>query len=132
MKQMRQHYDDSFFRERLSPAEYQIMRQGGTEPPFSGRYLYWDKAGIYCCRACGQKLFLSDTKFQSASGWPAFHKAIKGAVTIRPDLSHFMIRHAVICSRCASHLGHLFYNDYGHKNLRYCINSVALRFRKKN
>ena len=122
---------DDYFRKNLTDEEYQILRQKGTEPPFSGKYLYCDEEGFYYCRACGQKLFLSRYKFHSDSGWPSFSKAVRGAVEIRLDFSHFMIRSEVICSCCGSHLGHLFYDYGGKTGLRYCINSLAMQFIKR-
>lgn len=123
-----QKFTDAFFRKKLSADEYKILRQKGTEPPFSGRYLYWDRAGFYCCRGCGQKIFLSRYKFHSDSGWPSFHKAVNGAVELRPDIGLFMLQNEVICSRCHSHLGHLFFDDTLGGHFRYCINSAALEF----
>ena len=123
-------FNESYFRKKLSAAEYHILRQKGTEPPFSGRYLYCDESGTYYCRACGQRLFSSRHKCQSGSGWPSFNKALSGAVQIRPDFRHFMIRREVLCRRCGSHLGHLFYDGFCVPDIRYCINSAALKFRK--
>ena len=125
-------YTDSYFRKKLTPQEYIVMRQKGTEPPFSGKYLYSDEKGIYCCRACGQRLFLSEYKFRSPSGWPSFRSVIKGSIKIQLDFTHFMLRDEVLCRRCGSHLGHLFYDGFASEEVRYCINSVALQFRKKN
>ena len=127
-----QKFTEEYFRRRLTADEYHILRQKGTEPPFSGKYLYLDEDGVYCCRACGQKLFLSQHKFHSASGWPSFYKAIKNSVEICLDFSHFMIRNEVICNRCRSHLGHLFHDGYRTTDLRYCINSLALQFKKRH
>ena len=125
-----QQFNDTFFRQKLTSDEYYVMRQKGTEAPFSGKYLYWEEKGYYRCRACGQKLFSSHHKFQSGSGWPSFDEAIKNSVEIHIDFSHFMVRNEVICRNCGSHLGHLFYDYGGKTGLRYCINSVALQFKK--
>ena len=120
--------NDSFFRKKLSAEAYHVMRQKGTELPFSGRYLYLNDSGTYCCAACKQKLFSSDSKFRSGTGWPSFDESIPKSVLIRPDFRYFMARNEVICSRCGSHLGHLFSDGGGRTDMRYCINSAALLF----
>ena len=122
---------ESFLQKKLSPEQYWVMRGKGTEAPFSGEYIYTDEKGIYRCAACGQKLFTSESKFQSDCGWPAFDDSLKGTTKIQKDFSHFMIRDEVICSRCGSHLGHLFEDDETKTGLRYCINSIALKFEEK-
>jgi peptide-methionine (R)-S-oxide reductase len=119
------------WREELSPEQYQVLRQAGTERPFTGEYVDTEENGAYACAACGNMLFTSETKFHSGSGWPSFWDVIsEGNVELRNDTSHGMIRTEVVCARCGSHLGHLF--DDGPRDttgLRYCINSVALDFR---
>ena len=122
---------ESFLQKKLYPEQYWVMRGKGTEPPFSGKYIYTDEKGIYCCAACGQELFLSEKKFQSDCGWPAFNNALKNKVNIHKDFSHFMIRDEVVCSRCGSHLGHVFDDKESKTGVRYCINSIALKFKEK-
>jgi peptide-methionine (R)-S-oxide reductase len=123
------HKTDEEWRKELTPEQYRILRQRGTEPPFTGEYVNVKADGIYRCAACGQELFSSDTKYDSGSGWPSFWDVIEsGRVELRRDLSHGMIRTEVVCSRCESHLGHVF--DDGPRDrtgLRYCINSAALK-----
>lgn len=121
---------DAEWREELTPQQYAVLRQQATERPFTGEYVHNKAAGTYHCAACGQALFSSDTKFESGSGWPSFWDvAEQGTVELREDRSHGMVRTEVVCSRCGSHLGHLF--EDGPRDttgLRYCINSLALDF----
>lgn len=117
----------------LSPQQYKILREKGTEAPFTGEYVDMHDNGMYNCAACGFPLFSSDTKFESGSGWPSFYDVAKsGNVVLEDDNSLGMKRTEVKCANCGSHLGHLF--DDGPKDqtgLRYCINSCALKFDKK-
>jgi peptide-methionine (R)-S-oxide reductase len=116
------------WRQELSPEEYRMLRENGTEPPFSGAYWDTKDPGLYRCRACGQELFSSDTKFDSGTGWPSFFDPTDSdAVETRPDNSFFMRRTEVLCARCGSHLGHIFDDAYDQPGgLRYCINSASL------
>lgn len=120
------------WKEKLTPEQYHILREKGTERPFSGKYNDFFEEGYYACTGCGNPLFRSDTKFNSGCGWPSFDQAIEGSVVYHRDLSYGMIRTEVTCAGCGGHLGHVF--DDGPKDTtgqRYCMNSVALTFIEK-
>lgn len=122
---------DEGWKRSLTPEQYRIMRQKGTETACTGKYWNTKEKGMFACAACGAELFSSDTKFDSGTGWPSFDQAIKGAVLYHEDTSHGMKRIEVTCACCGSHLGHVF--DDGPRDTtgkRYCINSVCLNLKK--
>ena len=120
---------DEQWRAELSPEEYRVLREAGTEAPFIGEYTDTETNGIYACRACGAELFRSDAKFHSGCGWPSFFTPLAAEpVTEIKDMSHGMVRTEIRCAACDSHLGHVFEGE-GYKtptDLRYCINSISM------
>jgi peptide-methionine (R)-S-oxide reductase len=120
---------DEQWREELTPEEYAVLRQSGTEAPFTGELVDMKADGSYRCRGCGAELFASGTKFESGTGWPSFTEpAVAEAVELRPDNSLLMRRTEVVCRACGGHLGHVFDDGPGPTGQRYCINSCSLQF----
>ncbi|MFT4882688.1 MAG: peptide-methionine (R)-S-oxide reductase [Natronomonas sp.] len=119
---------DEEWREVLTDEEYKVLREQGTEPKFSGDYLGKDDDGIYRCAGCGAELFDAETKYDTNSGWPSFYDAQDGAIELREDRSHGMVRTEVVCAECGGHLGHVFDDGPDPTGKRFCMNSVALDF----
>ena len=119
------------WRKILSPAEYHVLREKGTEPAFTGKLLKNQKMGRYVCVACGNELFSSETKFDSGTGWPSFWDSVsKDSVELKTDFNHGMSRIEVLCKKCGGHLGHVFNDGPKPSGQRYCMNSVSLKFKE--
>lgn len=124
---------DEEWRRRLSKEQFHVLREKGTEPPFTGKLLYNDQEGNYACAACGNMLFSSTAKVLDESGWPNFYKALPGSVSFSEDTSHGMIRTEVTCAKCGGHLGHVFDDAPDQPTGKhFCINSAAIDFIKKS
>ncbi|MEV4478529.1 peptide-methionine (R)-S-oxide reductase MsrB [Micromonospora coxensis] len=120
------------WRVRLTPEEFRVLREAGTERPWTGEYVDTKTPGVYHCRACGAELFRSDDKFDSHCGWPSFDDAIPGAVKEIPDHTLGMTRVEIRCARCDSHLGHVFEGEgFTPKDTRHCVNSLSIRLEPK-
>jgi peptide-methionine (R)-S-oxide reductase len=118
------------WKEILTPQQFRVLRKKGTEAAFTGKYYDHHENGVYLCAACGQELFPSETKYESGTGWPSFYAPVAEAnIEKVKDFSHFMVRTEVTCSRCGSHLGHVFKDGPEPTGLRYCLNSVSLDFK---
>ena len=118
--------NDEELQNKLTPEEYHVLREKGTEAPFSGKFLHEDREGTYTCKVCGNSLFPSTAKFDSGTGWPSFDQALPGSTKLITDESDGMSRTEVVCAKCGSHLGHVFDDGPTGTGKRYCMNSVCL------
>ena len=126
-------FDENYWKDKLSSEQFYITRKGGTERPFTGKYLDNKENGMYICVCCETELFDSDKKYNSNSGWPSFTEPLSNHILKSlEDRSHFMVRTEVRCNNCDAHLGHVFPDGPGQNGLRYCINSLSLDFTKNN
>lgn len=125
---------ETYWQEKLTPEQYYVLRQKGTERPFTGKFEDHYVPGTYTCAGCGNELFTSNTKFDAGCGWPSFYEAIdKTKILEEMDYSHGMTRVEIMCAKCGGHLGHVFNDGPADKTgLRYCVNSLSLDFKSKN
>lgn len=123
-------YTDEEWRKKLTPEQYHILREKGTDRPFTGKYYLHHEKGVYTCTGCGEELFTSDMKFDSDCGWPSFDKEITGGkIKQITDTSHGMMRIEIVCAKCGSHLGHIFDDGPTLTGKRYCVNSTSIGFK---
>lgn len=123
---------DEEWKKILTPERYRILREKGTERPYSGEYYLHNEKGVYCCAGCKEELFYSDTKFDAGCGWPSFFQPVDSTkITYTEDRSHGMIRTEITCTKCGGHLGHVFDDGPKPTGLRYCVNSLSLEFKKQ-
>lgn len=124
--------DDDYWRDKLTPQQFEVCRKKGTEPPFTGEYNGEKSPGQYLCACCETKLFEADSKYDSGSGWPSFYAPAEDAcIDEETDQSRGMVRTEIMCSQCGSHLGHVFPDGPQPTGLRYCVNSLSLKFKKQ-
>ncbi|MES2628763.1 MAG: peptide-methionine (R)-S-oxide reductase MsrB [Bacteroidota bacterium] len=120
------------WRDKLTPEEYHILREKGTERPFTGEYNVHFEKGVYSCAGCGTALFTSEHKFNSHCGWPSFDDELPGTVLKKRDTTHGMIRTEIVCANCGGHLGHIFDDGPTDTGQRYCVNSLSIKFKPEN
>ena len=123
---------DKYWKTKLNPDEFKILREKGTELPFTGKFNDHFKEGTYVCKGCATPLYKSESKFDSHCGWPSYDSAIEGSLELIPDSSAGMLRTEIICSNCGGHQGHVFNDGPTHTGLRYCVNSASIDFKKKH